>query len=106
MGSIVTPKEVLFVRNNQQLDGSLTLEPIRAAQWPIELIGLVDRPTTIELAWLRGLPQVETEMVLQCSGNGRAYFSRTAPASGSQWQDGAVANVRFGGVERHRQAPR
>ena len=36
--------------------------------------------------------------VLQCSGNGRTYFSKAAPAKGAPWTTGAMANVRFSGV--------
>lgn len=94
----VTPKELLFVRNNQQLADSQTLAPSTAAEWPIEFGGLVEYPRTLELKRLRELPTIERELVLQCSGNGRKFFSEAAKCPGSPWHIGAVANVRFGGV--------
>lgn len=93
----LTPKELLFVRNNQQLADSQTLAPSAATEWPIEFDGLVEFPRSLDLKRLRELPQVEREMVLQCSGNGRKLFSKTAPCPGSPWHLGAVANVKFGG---------
>jgi DMSO/TMAO reductase YedYZ molybdopterin-dependent catalytic subunit len=50
------------------------------------------------------MEQVEYEMVLECSGNGRTEYG---PIPGTPWGFGGVANVRFGGVplsallERH-----
>lgn len=94
----LTPKELLFVRNNQQLADSQTLAPSKATEWPIEFDGLVEFPRTLDLKRLRELPTVEREMVLQCSGNGRKLFSAAAPCPGAPWHLGAVANVKFGGV--------
>lgn len=92
-----TPKQLLFVRNNQRLEGSLTLEPLPLAGWRIELGGLTP-PRSFDAGRLADLEQTEVELVLQCSGNGRAMFSRAAPAKGSPWRHGAMGNVRFGGV--------
>lgn len=94
----ITPVELLFVRNNQFLAGSLTTEPLVAADWSIELAGLIDKPRTIQVRDLASMEQVEQVLVLQCSGNGRASFSRTAMTEGSQWQHGAMGNIRFKGV--------
>lgn len=93
----LTPKELLFVRNNQQLADSQTLAPSTATEWPIEFDGLVEFPRSMELKRLRELPQVEREMVLQCSGNGRKLFSQSSPCPGAPWHLGAVANLKFGG---------
>ncbi|MGH7193631.1 MAG: sulfite oxidase, partial [Candidatus Saccharimonadales bacterium] len=94
----LTPKEILFVRNNQELAGARTTQPADGADWKVDLIGLVGYPRTLDLAKLRSLPQSEVEMVLQCSGNGRKLFSRAAKVKGSPWEQGAVGNVRFRGV--------
>ena len=94
--SRVTDKAHLYVRNNQDLDGSMTLAR-GADDWQVTLKG--PRGTdTLNVPALRAYPQHETEMVLQCSGNSRGRFSGVSPVSGSRWQDGAVANVVFGGV--------
>lgn len=94
----LTPKELLFVRNNQTLTGSLTLEPAKLEGWKIELSGLLNRPAMFDAAALAEMEQVDREIVLQCSGNGRAFFSQAAPAKGAPWTAGAMANVRFSGV--------
>jgi sulfite oxidase len=94
----LTPKELLFVRNNQVLPGTLTTEAAEVKGWQVELAGLVDRPQTVKAADLSKLPQEEHELVLQCSGNGRAKFAKAAKAEGVQWQHGAMGNVTFKGV--------
>ncbi len=95
-GSRITDKRLLYVRNNQDLAGSMVLEPSgHAAELVLEL---PEGSRRLTLAQLRELPQHDTEMVLQCSGNSRGHFSGHSPVSGAQWQDGAIANVVFGGV--------
>jgi DMSO/TMAO reductase YedYZ molybdopterin-dependent catalytic subunit len=94
----LTPKELLFVRNNQTLKDSLTLQGVPLKGWNIELAGLLNRPAVFDAATLVDMEQVDHEIVLQCSGNGRAFFSQAAPAKGAQWSTGAMANVRFSGV--------
>ncbi|HVU85960.1 MAG TPA: sulfite oxidase [Pirellulales bacterium] len=95
---VVTPKSLLYVRNNQQLAGTDNLDPVAMKDWSIEIAGLVDKPASIRVADLSRMDHVEHELVLQCSGNGRAYFSKLAPAKGAQWHSGAMGNVRFAGV--------
>lgn len=95
----LTSVETLFVRNNFQPAWSKTLQPADPAMpWSLEFAGLVEYPRTLTLADLADLPRVEHEMVLQCSGNGRALFAKVKPIKGSQWSRGAVGDVRFRGV--------
>ncbi len=94
--SRVTDKAHLYIRNNQDLDGYMTL-----AEAPTEWSFTVqDGASSVQLSLpdLRRYPVTETEMVLQCSGNSRGHFGGSSPVSGAQWSDGAVANVVFGGV--------
>lgn len=93
----ITPAEILFVRNNQQPDWSATIKPAPAGPWKIEIGGLTEFPRTVTLDDLKSLPQVEHEVVLQCSGNGRTFYNQAAPVKGAQWAYGAVGNVRFRG---------
>lgn len=95
---MITPKELLFIRNNQVLPADLTLAAADDDAWQIELMGLLDKPATITVADLKKLAQVDIEMVLQCSGNGRARFAESVKAEGAQWQQGAMGNVVFRGV--------
>ena len=94
----VTPVELLFVRNNQQPSTAFTIKPLELANWKIELSGLVDRRIEFDARLLGSLPQVEHEMVLQCSGNSRSLFARSVATKGSPWGRGGMGNVRFGGV--------
>lgn len=94
----ITPREKLFVRNNQQPDWSATVEPPTPGPWKVEVIGRLEFPRTIALEELKSMPQVEHEMVLQCSGNGRALFHAVSPVKGALWKHGAMGNVRFKGV--------
>src|SRR6188472_858404 len=55
----LTPKELLFVRNNQVLPETLTIEGAEVGDWRVELAGLLDKPQTIAAADLAKLPQEE-----------------------------------------------
>ncbi len=94
----LTPKQILFVRNNQVLSGALTLDPLPIVGWELELSGLVTPARTISLENLVALEQTAVEAVLQCSGNGRAFYARSARTRGTQWQRGGMGNLRWKGV--------
>jgi DMSO/TMAO reductase YedYZ molybdopterin-dependent catalytic subunit len=95
-GHRITEKENLFVRNIQDLAEGHTLEPRSPHGWGIELVGLIDPSRVVVHAEeLLEMDQVEYEMVLQCSGNGRAMYP---DIPGTPWNQGGVANVRFAGV--------
>ena len=74
-GRRITDKSVLFVSNCQNLDDALTLDPVPLEGWQIELDGLI-RPGRVVISAedLLDMDQVEYEMVLQCSGNGRSRY--------------------------------
>ena len=93
----ITPKELLFVRSNQEVPDTRTTQPADAAGWTIEIGGLVETPAKIAAEDLRKFEPTEVEMVLQCSGNGRALFSKAAKVAGAPWTQGAMGNVRFSG---------
>lgn len=95
----ITPQSLLFVRNNQQPDDAATLAASPASEWSIKVTGAVNRTVTVTLAELREMEMTEHEMVLQCSGNGRALFSKASQTSGTQWGKGGMGNVRFAGVK-------
>lgn len=94
----LTPKSLLFVRNNQQPEDSATLAPSPSKEWTVNFTGDLNRKLSVSLAELREMEMTEYEMVLQCSGNGRSLFSKAAQTSGTQWGKGGVGNVRFAGV--------
>lgn len=93
----ITPKELLYIRSNQIYEecNKLSGMPLEGT---IEIIGLVTIPYALDVSQLKTMPQVEAEMVLQCSGNGRAFFSKTVKAGGTQWKRGGGGNVKFKGV--------
>lgn len=93
----ITPKDLLFVRSNQEVPETRTTQPADAAGWTIEIGGLVETPAKIAIEDLQKFESSEVEMVLQCSGNGRALFSKTAKVAGAPWTQGAMGNVRFAG---------
>lgn len=94
----VTPKELLFIRNNQVLPGAMSLAPANQPNWEIDLIGLINAPAKVTVAELAQMPQLETECVLQCSGSGRTRYAKTAKVDGVPWGQGAMGNVKFKGV--------
>ena len=71
----ITDKKHLFVRNIQDLPEGMTMEPLPLKGWEIELTGLI-RPSRVVLRAedLPQMEQVEYEMILQCSGNGRNEY--------------------------------
>jgi sulfite oxidase len=92
----ITDKKYLFVRNIQDLAEGMTLEPLPLEGWETEMVGLI-RPSRVVIRpeELLKMDQVEYEMILQCSGNGRTQY-RGIP--GTPWNQGGVGNVRFAGV--------
>ena len=92
----ITDKKYLFVRNIQDLAKGMTMEPLPLEGWEFELVGLI-KPfrVVIRAEELLNMDQVEYEMILQCSGNGRSQY-RGIP--GTPWNQGGVGNVRFAGV--------
>ncbi len=94
----VTPLPLVFVRNSQQPADAATLAAAKLAGWKIELAALVENPQAFDAAVLADLPQVEREMVLQCSGNSRSLFAHSVVTKGTPWGRGGMANVRFAGV--------
>ncbi len=97
--SAITPKSLLFVRNNQQPEDSATCEPSPHSKWDLKFVGGINRELSVSLSQLREMAMTEYEMVLQCSGNGRSLFSKASETSGTQWGRGGVGNVRFAGVK-------
>jgi sulfite oxidase len=101
----ITDKKYLFVRNIQDLVEGMTMDFVPLDGWKIELTGLI-RPfrVIIRAEDLLAMEQVEYEMILQCSGNGRNEYTGI---KGTPWDQGGVGNVRFAGVplrailERH-----
>lgn len=91
LDSWITPVEHFYVRCHMP-------PPIGvdAATWTLQIEGEVDTPATFSLDQLRKMPPVTVTTVLECAGNGRAFFD--PPVAGVQWAKGAVGNARWTGV--------
>jgi DMSO/TMAO reductase YedYZ molybdopterin-dependent catalytic subunit len=91
--SLITAEHDLFIRNNVAPPS----ESIVANRdvWEVAFEG-VGNPQTMKLADLKAMGKSEVTMVLQCSGNGRAYFPHKP--SGTPWTVGAAGCVTWGGV--------
>ena len=89
----ITPADELYVRNNLPAPSEDIVADRDA--WELQIEG-VKQPGTRKLSDLRKLGLASVAMVLQCSGNGRGFF--THKASGSPWQVGAAGNLLWSGV--------
>lgn len=89
----ITPQSAFFVRNNLPApDASIVANP---DAWRFEVVG-AQRAGSITIEELKALPVRIEAAVLQCSGNGRAYFPHKP--SGSQWATGAAGCALWTGV--------
>ena len=90
----ITAISQFFVRNNLPMpESQITTDRDR---WAISVKGC-QQPVTLSLAELKALPTTTVGSVLQCSGNGRAFFPH-AP-SGSPWGVGAAGCALWTGVK-------
>jgi DMSO/TMAO reductase YedYZ molybdopterin-dependent catalytic subunit len=88
----ITPTNRHFIRNN-----GVVPETVDADAWKLTVDGLVDTPLELTIADLKDRFEVVTmALVIECAGNGRAFFN--PPASGNQWTYGAVACANRTGV--------
>jgi DMSO/TMAO reductase YedYZ molybdopterin-dependent catalytic subunit len=86
----LTPIERFFVRSH-------TYTPrIDVNEWRLTIDGVVATPVTLTLDDLKRMPAVDVVSVLECAGNGRAFYE--PPVPGLQWTTGAVGNARWRGV--------
>ena len=97
----ITPKEILYVRNHFPVKelGFDVLSPVIDDGWTINIGGLVGRPGKITVGELKKMKTVKVTCVLQCSGNGRAFYAKKAKTPGSQWKHGGMGNVVWKGVK-------
>ena len=95
----VTAADRLFVRNNGVVPASIMAsEPRDPASWTLTIAGeAVPEAVTFTLADLQNkFKHYDYQLTLECGGNGRKEFS--PPASGNQWDNGAVGCPRWTGV--------
>jgi DMSO/TMAO reductase YedYZ molybdopterin-dependent catalytic subunit len=88
--SYLTPVDAFFVR--QHLPRPAAIDP---AAHRVAITGMVSKPVELSLDDLRKLPQFTVTATLECTGNGRAFYSPKLP--GIQWGRGAVGNAEWRG---------
>ena len=92
--SVITHARHLFIRNNLPLpDARITHDP---DAWSVDVAGVRDE-RSVTVAELKTLELHTVAAVLQCSGNGRAFY--THGPSGSKWATGAAGCVIWSGVK-------
>lgn len=91
--SWITPNDRFFVRSHFGPPPSDRIDP---ASWRLSVKGLVARELSLSLSDLSRFEEVNVTAVVQCSGNGRAFYRPRA--GGVQWRKGAVGNARWTGV--------
>ncbi len=91
----VTPANRLFIRNNGAVpEHALAMD---ASGWTLTVDGEVETPLQLSLDDLKSnFETVTRRLVLECGGNGRAFF--VPGASGNQWTTGAVGCPEWTGV--------
>ncbi|NWO04811.1 MAG: sulfite oxidase [Alteromonadaceae bacterium] len=90
---VITPSDRLFVRNNLPTPPASVTED--RDKWEVRIEG-VKNPRTLTVGELKTMGVTTTASVLQCSGNGRAFFPHGA--GGTQWSVGAAGCVMWTGV--------
>src|ERR1700681_2012428 len=88
--SWVTPVDAFFVR--QHLPRPPAIDP---AAYRLTINGMVSKTVQLTLADLQKLPQHTVPATLECTGNGRGFYTPKVP--GIQWGRGAVGNAEWSG---------
>ncbi len=90
---LITPSEDLYIRNNLPAPSDEIVADRDA--WEVTFEGFAN-PGIMTVGDMKKLAVETVVCVLQCSGNGRAFFDHET--SGSQWSVGAAGNVVWTGV--------
>lgn len=69
------------------------------SRYVLTVAGHVDTPLTLTLDDLKAMPQRSFQAFLECSGNGRGFFSPAV--KGGQWHNDAIGNADWSGVSLH-----
>ena len=87
---LITPTPLFYVRCN------FPIPRVTVADWRLRIEGEVERPYELTYEELRSLRSRSVLVTLECAGNGRSGLQ--PPASGEQWQYGAVSTAEWTGV--------
>jgi len=86
----LTPLDAFFVR--QHLPRPAPIDP---AAYRLTVNGMVSKPLQLTLDDLRKLPQYTVTATIECTGNGRGFYTPKVP--GIQWGRGAIGNAEWRG---------
>lgn len=86
----VTPNDAFFVRQHLPRPA-----PIQPDAWKLTVNGMVSKPLQLTLPDLQKLPQHTVPATIECTGNGRGFYSPKVP--GIQWKRGAIGNAEWTG---------
>jgi sulfite oxidase len=86
----LTPTEHFFVRTH------VYVPAVNVNDWRLNVGGSVATSLVLTMDDLKKLPATELIGVLECAGNGRAFYQ--PPVPGMQWGNGAVGNARWRGI--------
>ena len=88
----ITPAKYHFIRNHSTVPTDLNPDT-----WTLTIDGEVENPLKLTIAELKKqFAQVSAQVVIECGGNGRAFFS--PQVKGNQWTVGAVGCAKWTGV--------
>jgi sulfite oxidase len=88
--SWITPIEAFFVRQHLPRPAAIDTGAYR-----LTVNGMVAKPLQLTLEDLRQLPQFTVPATIECTGNGRGFYSPKVP--GIQWMRGAIGNAEWRG---------
>jgi len=88
--SWLTPVDAFFVR--QHIPRPAPMDP---QAYRLTVNGMVAKPLQLTLDDLRKLPQFSVPATIECTGNGRGFFTPKVP--GIQWGRGAIGNAEWKG---------
>ena len=94
VGSLVTPTELLYVRNHGNVP------EVDPTAYRLAVLGMVERPLELSLQDLReGFTRVTLDATLNCAGNRRSQLIEVEPIPGEiPWRDGAIGTGSWAGV--------
>jgi sulfite oxidase len=88
--SWITPIDIFFVRQHLPRPSAIDPEAYR-----LTINGMVSKPLQLTLDDLKKLPQFTVPATIECTGNGRAFYTPKVP--GIQWMRGAIGNAEWRG---------
>src|ERR1700738_3188400 len=90
LGDFITPSELFYIRSHF---AAPELDP---ASYRLSIRGAVRSELSLRYADIRAMPSRSCIATLECAGNSRVFL--VPPASGAQWELGAVGNAEWTGV--------